>query len=246
MVANQNLNLGIHILRRALKRRFFGIFYGQLEYLRPFGIHKYVEVIWYAFPILVYCTKKNLATLHRILSWTVTCSSSAARVLNVGLSAGARLQQRFMTPCTDEGQYCGFGRRWPARRCARKCGPLSIPESKRGLFIGGTQGCQIFQQQHTKTGESKPDGHKIYRMAIKYTKWPLNATTSAIIVRPSKIFPNLDLLFQKIPTDNPGGTLQSRYEWLLLNCFDIVQVPAVFVGVVVVCNMIFFTNSRCA
>jgi hypothetical protein len=36
---------------------------GQLKYLRPFGIHMYVAVIWYILPILVYCTKKNLATL---------------------------------------------------------------------------------------------------------------------------------------------------------------------------------------
>jgi hypothetical protein len=36
--------------------------------LRPFGIFNgrlvYFVVIWYIFPVLVFCTEKNLATLH--------------------------------------------------------------------------------------------------------------------------------------------------------------------------------------
>jgi hypothetical protein len=38
-------------------------FIGWLEYLRPFGRYRYVVVICYILPILVYCTKKDLATL---------------------------------------------------------------------------------------------------------------------------------------------------------------------------------------
>jgi hypothetical protein len=45
----------------------FGIFYGHFEYftaiwyiLWPFGI---VVIIWYTFPVLVFCAMKNLATL---------------------------------------------------------------------------------------------------------------------------------------------------------------------------------------
>jgi hypothetical protein len=45
-----------------------GIFYGQLVFLRPICIFcghlVYFMVIWYIFPVLVWCTKKNLATLR--------------------------------------------------------------------------------------------------------------------------------------------------------------------------------------
>jgi hypothetical protein len=45
-----------------------GIVYGHLGYLRPFGIFcshlLHFRTIWYIFPVLVSCTKKNLATLY--------------------------------------------------------------------------------------------------------------------------------------------------------------------------------------
>jgi hypothetical protein len=44
-----------------------GIFYGHLEYFTAiwyiFGLFDNVVVIWYIFHVLVYCVKKNLATL---------------------------------------------------------------------------------------------------------------------------------------------------------------------------------------
>jgi hypothetical protein len=40
----------------------YGIFYGHLVYVWPFGN---LVVIWYIFPRLVNCAKKNLATLFR-------------------------------------------------------------------------------------------------------------------------------------------------------------------------------------
>jgi hypothetical protein len=45
----------------------FGLFYGHLVHFRPFGIFcgRFFMVIWYIFPALVCCTKKNLATLLR-------------------------------------------------------------------------------------------------------------------------------------------------------------------------------------
>jgi hypothetical protein len=45
----------------------FDIFYGNLVYLLAFGIfYWHFVVIWYIFPVLVRCTKKNLATLVQI------------------------------------------------------------------------------------------------------------------------------------------------------------------------------------
>jgi hypothetical protein len=40
--------------------RPLGIFYGHLVYFWPFGR---VVVLWYIFPVLIYCVRKNLATL---------------------------------------------------------------------------------------------------------------------------------------------------------------------------------------
>jgi hypothetical protein len=62
---------GLHILRPLC---LFDIFYGHLVYLMaiwyilwPFGIFYghlvYFMLIWYIFPVLVSCTKENLATL---------------------------------------------------------------------------------------------------------------------------------------------------------------------------------------
>jgi hypothetical protein len=41
------------------------------------------------------------------------------------------------------------------------------------------QGCQIFLgpnipnwEKYTKLPQTKPNGHKLYQMAIKYSKWP--------------------------------------------------------------------------
>jgi hypothetical protein len=81
----------VYVFWRALERKMvaiwnilgrFGIFYGHLVYfkaiwyrclmaicyiLRPFRIYYghlvYFMAIWYIFPVLVCCTKKNLATL---------------------------------------------------------------------------------------------------------------------------------------------------------------------------------------
>jgi hypothetical protein len=39
-------------------------------------------------------------------------------------------------------------------------------------------------------------------MVIKFTEWIYNIPTSSI-VRPSKIYPNLDFLFENIPSGNP-------------------------------------------
>jgi hypothetical protein len=48
-----------------------GIFYGYLVHLRAFGIFYghlvHFVVIWYIFPVLVFCTKKNLATLLSVI-----------------------------------------------------------------------------------------------------------------------------------------------------------------------------------
>jgi hypothetical protein len=59
-------NVGIFYVHLNILRPF-GIFYGHLNILRPFGIFYGHLVILWSFgifsPVLVYCTKRNLATL---------------------------------------------------------------------------------------------------------------------------------------------------------------------------------------
>jgi hypothetical protein len=61
--------------------------------------------------------------------------------------------------------------------------------------------------QHTKTGKNKPNDHKIYpnghkidQMAVKWTKWPQNISTTT---RPSNIYPKWDFWFENIQSGNP-------------------------------------------
>jgi hypothetical protein len=49
-----------------------------------------------------------------------------------------------------------------------------------------------------------PNGHKLYQMAIIYSKWSLNITTFNI-PRPSKIYPKLDFWFENKPSGNPDA-----------------------------------------
>jgi hypothetical protein len=48
-----------------------------------------------------------------------------------------------------------------------------------------------------------PNDHKIYQTAVIYSKWPKNIPTFSIS-SPSKIYPNWDFGFEKIPSGNPG------------------------------------------
>jgi hypothetical protein len=82
--SNQKYKLGF--ILKGLGMQNVGIFYGHLEYcsaiwniVRPFGIllgHLvffmaflvYFVAFWYIFIVLVWRTKKNLATLHRTFS----------------------------------------------------------------------------------------------------------------------------------------------------------------------------------
>jgi hypothetical protein len=61
----KNLNLGKFL--RVLKWKMLVYFIAIWDILRPFCIFcghlGYLMVIWYIFPVLVCCTKKNLATL---------------------------------------------------------------------------------------------------------------------------------------------------------------------------------------
>jgi hypothetical protein len=63
---------------------------------------------------------------------------------------------------------------------------------------------RFFLTQYTKAVENVPDCHKIYQMAIEYTKWP-NFSVS----KPSKIYPNWDFWFENIASGNPA----SRRKW---------------------------------
>jgi hypothetical protein len=43
---------------------------------------------------------------------------------------------------------------------------------------------RFFLVQHTKTGKNVPNNHKIYQMATKHTKWPLNIPATSLQVPP--------------------------------------------------------------
>jgi hypothetical protein len=57
------------------------------------------------------------------------------------------------------------------------------------------QGCQIFldtlNQKEGKYTKLPLKGHKIFQMAVIYSKWPYNIPT-LFIPRPSKIYTNVD------------------------------------------------------
>jgi hypothetical protein len=72
--------------------------------------------------------------------------------------------------------------------------------------------------QDTKTEKNVPNdrkisnGHKIYQMAVKLTKWPLNIPTSSI-AKPSIIYPNWDFWFENKPSGIPA-VLRGLAFWL--------------------------------
>jgi hypothetical protein len=69
----------------------------------------------------------------------------------------------------------------------------------------------------TKWPQNVQNGHKIYKMATKYTKWRQNIQIDLkyfqivikyptfFIPRPSKVYPKLDFLCEKIPSGNPAN-----------------------------------------
>jgi hypothetical protein len=77
------------------------------------------------------------------------------------------------------------------------------------LRRGRKQGCQNFSwYKHTKTGNiyqipTNYNGHKLYQMAVKYSKWSKYILTFSI-PRPSKIYPNWVFWFENKPSGNPG------------------------------------------
>jgi hypothetical protein len=66
MVYFQTKNANLGKFWRVLQWNMFGTFYGHLVFLEPLGIFNgnFVDfmVLWFIFPVLVCCTKKNLAT----------------------------------------------------------------------------------------------------------------------------------------------------------------------------------------
>jgi hypothetical protein len=77
------------------------------------------------------------------------------------------------------------------------------------------QGCQIFlgpniprREKYNKWPQTIPNGHKLYQMDIKYSKWSLNIPAFTI-QRPSKIFPNLGFLVWKQTIWQPFDSLRS-------------------------------------
>jgi hypothetical protein len=104
--------------------------------------------IWYSFPLLVCCTKKNLATLYKLkVGWLGEANDSCH---------GWSIKAPKPTPV---GKPASAGYRWLLKRVL-------------------TRVARFFLTQYTKTGEiykiaaTLPNGHKIYQMAVKYSKVP--------------------------------------------------------------------------
>jgi hypothetical protein len=65
--------------------------------------------------------------------------------------------------------------------------PSSLPNRALTL-ISSSRVARFFSVKYTNTGKNIPqkhkiyvrNGHKIYQIAVKYTKWPLNIPTSSI------------------------------------------------------------------
>jgi hypothetical protein len=69
-----------------------------------------------------------------------------------------------------------------------------------------------------KTTQNVPSGHKIFQMAIKYSKWPQNISTFSNL----KNYPNWDLWFENKPSGNPAVLLAEIQSLLVLSYFKIV------------------------
>jgi hypothetical protein len=70
------------------------------------------------------------------------------------------------------------------------------------------QGCQIFIDtiyqnggKYTKITTTLPNGHKVYQMAVKYSKLVNVLTYSSLW--PSRNYPNWNFWFKNIPSGNP-------------------------------------------
>jgi hypothetical protein len=97
---SQTKNSNLDIFWIILRTENIGIFYGHLVYftliwyiLCPFGIFYghlvYFVVIWTIFPVLVRCSKKNLATLRFVVKtiWKTSISELRRTSLTEYLSA---------------------------------------------------------------------------------------------------------------------------------------------------------------
>jgi hypothetical protein len=60
-----------------------------------------------------------------------------------------------------------------------------------------------------------PNGLEIYQMTVKYSKLPLNMPIVSIL-RPSKIYPNLNFWSENKPSGNPAASRDSKAcKWLV-------------------------------
>jgi hypothetical protein len=70
---------------------------------------------------------------------------------------------------------------------------------------------RFFLVQNTKKGRNIPNDHKMYQIAIKYTK--------LFFARTPKIYPNRDFWFENKPSGNPGLAKNSGDKNSGLECF---------------------------
>jgi hypothetical protein len=64
------------------------------------------------------------------------------------------------------------------------------------------------REKYAKRTQNKPNDHKLYQMAVKQTKGPLNIPTVSIS-RPSKTYSELGFGFENKPSGNPGSIHRS-------------------------------------
>jgi hypothetical protein len=68
----------------------------------------------------------------------------------------------------------------------------------------------------TKLPTNIPNDHNMFHLAEKFTKQPFNIPTSSI-ASPSKIYPDWDFGFEKIPSGNPGQKAYEQGDQMRLN-----------------------------
>jgi hypothetical protein len=88
------------------------------------------------------------------------------------------------------------------------------------------QGCQIFSGATYQNGEKCtkwPQNTYSYVMAIKFIKCPKRPNVHKIgmptssITRPFRIYPNLEFLFETIPSGNPAANGRCHLPWVDVN-----------------------------
>jgi hypothetical protein len=89
---------------------------------------------------------------------------------------------------------------------SHKTGRLNRQRRRSFQLVAGFPDCSLFnipkREKIYQIVIQLPNAHKIFQMALIYSKWPQNMQTF-FVPRPSKIYPNLNFWSENIPSGNP-------------------------------------------